>query len=57
MADSERGEAPSVAYVMDFLSTTEGLALIKAFMRIKDSKLRRSIVDLAKQIAGDDAKA
>src|SRR4030088_2169456 len=37
-------EAPSPAYVSDFLATSEGLALIKAFMRIKKSKLRRRIV-------------
>jgi transcriptional regulator with XRE-family HTH domain len=48
------GEAPSPAYVADFLSTSDGLALTKAFMRIKDSKLRRRIVDLVSQIAGDD---
>jgi transcriptional regulator with XRE-family HTH domain len=48
------GEAPSPAYVSDFLATSDGLALTKAFMRIKDSKLRRRIVDLVEQIAGDD---
>jgi transcriptional regulator with XRE-family HTH domain len=49
------GDAPSPAYVSDFLATSDGLALTKAFMRIKDSKLRRRIVDLVEQIAGDDA--
>ena len=39
-------EAPSPAYVSDFLATSEGLALTKAFMRIKEPKLRRRIVDL-----------
>ena len=29
-------EAPSPAYVSDFLATSDGLALTKAFMRIKD---------------------
>jgi hypothetical protein len=47
-------EAPSPAYVADFLSTSDGLALTKAFMRIKDAKLRRKIVDLVQQIAGED---
>jgi transcriptional regulator with XRE-family HTH domain len=51
---SGMGEAPSPAYVADFLSTSDGLALTKAFMRIKDAKLRRKIVDLVTQIAGDD---
>ena len=46
-------EAPSPAYVSDFLSTSDGLALTKAFMRIKNAKLRRRIVDLVEQIAED----
>ncbi|MEA2978120.1 MAG: hypothetical protein QOF19_3640 [Alphaproteobacteria bacterium] len=50
------GEAPSPAYVADFLSTSDGLALTKAFMRIKDAKLRRRIVDLVAQIAGEDSR-
>jgi transcriptional regulator with XRE-family HTH domain len=47
-------EAPSPAYVSDFLATTDGLALVKAFMRIKEPTLRRCIVTLVKQIAGTD---
>ena len=47
-------EAPSPAYVADFLATSEGLALIKAFTRVKEPKLRRRIVDLVEQIAGED---
>ena len=44
-------EAPSPAYVSDFLATSEGLALTRAFTRITDAKLRRSIVDMVEQIA------
>jgi|SRR5689334_18212889 len=51
---SEANDAPSPAYVSDFLATSDGLALTKAFMRISDAKLRRRIVDLVEQIAGDD---
>ena len=47
-------EAASASYVSDFLATSEGLALAKAFMQIKDPKLRRRIVDLVLQIAGED---
>jgi transcriptional regulator with XRE-family HTH domain len=47
-------EAPSPAYVSDFLATSDGLALTKAFMGIKDAKLRRKIVDLVEQIADGD---
>jgi transcriptional regulator with XRE-family HTH domain len=39
-------------YVSDFLTTTAGLALTKAFMRIKDPALRRSIVNVVREIAG-----
>jgi transcriptional regulator with XRE-family HTH domain len=49
-------EAPSPAYVSDFLATSDGLALTKAFMGIKSAKLRRRIVDLVEQIAGDEKR-
>jgi transcriptional regulator with XRE-family HTH domain len=42
-------EVPSPAYVSDFLATSEGLALIKAFTQIKVSKLRRSSVHLVEE--------
>jgi transcriptional regulator with XRE-family HTH domain len=50
------GEAPSPAYISDFLATSDGLALTKAFMRIDNPKLRRRIVDLVEQISGDNGK-
>jgi transcriptional regulator with XRE-family HTH domain len=46
--------APSPAFVSEFLATSEGLALMKAFSDIKSAKLRRSIVHLVEQIAGDE---
>jgi len=49
-------EAPSPAYVSDFLATSDGLSLTKAFMRIPDAKLRRRIVDLVQQIAAGDSE-
>jgi pimeloyl-ACP methyl ester carboxylesterase len=48
---SDMGEAPSPGYVADFLSTSDGQSLTKAFIRIKDSKLRRRIVELVENIA------
>jgi transcriptional regulator with XRE-family HTH domain len=45
-------DAPTATYVSDFLATSEGLSLTKAFTRIKDAKLRRRIVDLVEEIAG-----
>jgi transcriptional regulator with XRE-family HTH domain len=47
-------ELPSSDYVSEFLATRDGLALIKAFTRIKEPKLRRRIVDLVEEIAGDE---
>jgi len=46
-------KAPVADYVSDFLSSSDGLALTKAFTNIKDSKLRRRVVDLVEEIAGD----
>ena len=51
------GEGTSPTYVSDFLATSEGLALTRAFTRIADTKLRRSIVDLVEQIAAREAPA
>ena len=44
-------EGASPAYISDFLATSEGLALTRAFTRIEDARLRRSIVELVEQIA------
>ncbi|MBV9348576.1 MAG: helix-turn-helix transcriptional regulator [Pseudolabrys sp.] len=52
---SGMSESPSPAYVSDVLATSDGLALVKAFSRIKKPKLRRKIVDLVQQMAdGED---
>jgi hypothetical protein len=42
---------PSITYVSKFISSSDGLALIKAFMQIKDAKLRRGISNFVEQIA------
>jgi transcriptional regulator with XRE-family HTH domain len=49
------GEGTSPTYVSDFLATSEGLALTRAFTQIANNKLRRSIVDLVEQIAAREA--
>lgn len=41
----------SAPFITDFLSTSEGLALNKAFLRLKDPKVRRKIIDLVKSLA------
>jgi transcriptional regulator with XRE-family HTH domain len=45
-------DAPSPQFVADYLATSDGLKLTKAFMQIPNAKLRRSIVDLVEGIAG-----
>ena len=47
-------ERPADNYVVDFLSSREGIELNKAFVRITDPKVRRSVVDLVRSVAGDD---
>jgi len=42
---------PPTAYVSEFVSSSDGLGLIKNFMQIKDAKLRRRIVHLVERIA------
>ena len=39
------------AYVVDFLSTSEGLQLNRAFCAIKDPKVRKKILDLVESLA------
>ena len=39
--------------VMEFVSSGEGLQLSLAFMKIKDTKLRKRVLDLVKQMAED----
>jgi transcriptional regulator with XRE-family HTH domain len=46
--------APSPQFVSDYLATSEGLQLTKAFMQIQDAKIRRSIVNLVEQLAGPE---
>jgi transcriptional regulator with XRE-family HTH domain len=46
-------EAESPAYVSDFLATSDGLALVEAFTRIGDAKVRRAIVALVQQVVSE----
>ena len=46
------GEEPPP--VMEFLASGEGLQLSLAFMRIKDVKVRRRILDLVRSLADED---
>jgi transcriptional regulator with XRE-family HTH domain len=48
------GGALSIAQIDDFVSDSNGLRLIGAFMRIENAYLRRKIVMLVQEIAGDN---
>jgi transcriptional regulator with XRE-family HTH domain len=47
-------ESQAASYVVDFLSSSEGLSLNKAFVRIRDAKVRRKVVELVRSIAGEE---
>ena len=47
-------EENSTTYVVDFLSSSEGLQLNRAFVKISDPKVRRKIVDLVKSLGAED---
>lgn len=46
-------ETTSTNYVVDFLSSSDGLQLNKAFVKIEDPKVRRKLVELAKALANE----
>ena len=47
------GSALSVSQIDDFISDSDGLRLIRAFMRVDNAAVRRRIVKLVAEIAGD----
>lgn len=51
--EASASDSKSGSYVVDFLSSSEGLQLNRAFVRISDAKVRRRIVDLVRALAGD----
>lgn len=46
--------APSLDYVSDFITSSDGLKLIKAFVRIENPMLRRKIVRVVEAITDPD---
>ena len=50
-------EPQSETYVMDFLDSREGVELNRAFVRIKDPKVRKSIVDMVRAMADTEENA
>jgi transcriptional regulator with XRE-family HTH domain len=53
IATNDIVESGATSHVMEFLSTNEGLQLNRAFVQIQDSKLRKSVVDLVRSMAGE----
>jgi len=46
-------DGADTTYVSDFLATNEGVQLNRAFLRIRDGRVRRKVVDLVSALAGD----
>jgi transcriptional regulator with XRE-family HTH domain len=46
-------EESGVNYIVDFLSSSEGLRLNRSFVRISDTNVRKKIVDLVESLAGN----
>jgi transcriptional regulator with XRE-family HTH domain len=44
-------ESKPGSYVVDFISSTEGLQLNKGFMKIRDPRVRRKVVELVRALA------
>lgn len=53
-AVSVASEPANSSYVLDFISTAEGLHFNKAFARIQDPKIRERIIDLVVSLAGEE---
>ena len=56
MAKGGFAEGAEPPPVMEFVASGEGLQLSLAFMRIKDPKIRRKILDLVRSLANEDDK-
>ena len=54
--DSAGGNTLSPAYIDDFVSSEDGLRLIKAFMRIPRPAMRHRIVNVVQEIVGGDGR-
>ena len=52
----ERHKHVDATQVIDFLSSSDGAALIRRFSEIEDAQVRRNIVDLVKSISECDAR-
>lgn len=51
------GESDSPSYVLDLINSSDGLQLVKAFLKIDDNAVRRRVVDLVKAISDSEVSA
>ena len=56
-AGGEASESTTQPFDVAFLATTEGFQLNRAFLRIRDPKVRRRIVELVISLASEDEQA
>ena len=52
-SDEGFSEEDSSSFYTDFLSTAEGIQLNRSFLRIKDPRVRKRILDLVKTLSDD----
>jgi transcriptional regulator with XRE-family HTH domain len=50
-AASGFGEMPQPSFVSDFMATSEGVQLTRAFVKIADPQVRRRLIDLVETLA------
>jgi transcriptional regulator with XRE-family HTH domain len=48
-------ESDSEAFILEFLNSREGLELNRAFVKIGDAKVRKSVVDLVRALSGSSS--
>jgi transcriptional regulator with XRE-family HTH domain len=53
LPEPTEASAESPAYVSDFLASSDGMALVKAFTLIRDAKVRRAIVALVQEVVSE----
>lgn len=51
------GEMPQPSFVSEFMATSEGVQLTKAFVKINDPQIRRRVIDLVEAIAASSPGA
>ena len=50
-------EADSEGFILEFLNSREGLELNRAFVKIADPKVRKSVVDLVRALGASSDNA